>query len=477
MCSSHIFFDGSLPPQKREERVRRLESYLKQRHQLRFQHPKGCLIPDSNALPKSIERTLSFLQGHGAPPFLVPSVFDAIEETRYTSVTQVVHGEADSYCAAAVKDGGGLVLTGDSDLLVHDLGQAGAIVFLNDIDIEVADGKRAPVVGIPHTLRILVHQPAKIARRLQLASLVRLAYEIQSDPQVSFSQALQRSKQEVNDPTSYQVFSDEYTHLPLHSTSTGAQPPYLDPRLSEVIKQLQIPADGHSIHAYLPFLFDDPTRSSAWDVSLATRYLTYVILRSHMAKHVEDVTEYSRKGFRIHPASMPLQPCYIQDFLPILVQRLQELKEQFPSMPPTQRYRVYALKDTYQWYCDNDKSPPSRRQLAQAFTGGLSTLGTGWEHIHLDAQVQAVLYALRMLKQALCFLADYDGPQLDDTEDLNQIKGQLDDLPRLSDLIPCSRDLGTLVHTSAIDRTKIFDFITTVDESDGPLKSSLLHDW
>ncbi|MBE7179732.1 MAG: hypothetical protein INR71_00735 [Terriglobus roseus] len=68
-------------------------------------------------------------------PFVVPAVIEALRESGYRDVVRVVPGEADPYCAEDVRLHGGFVVTGDSDLLVYDLGQVGGVVFLQDFSL------------------------------------------------------------------------------------------------------------------------------------------------------------------------------------------------------------------------------------------------------------------------------------------------------------------------------------------------------
>ena len=62
-----------------------------------------------------------------------------------------------------------------------------------------------------------------------------------------------------------------------------------------------------------------------------------------------------------------------------------------------------------------------------------------WEDIHLEAQVQAVLYALRMIKQVLQFIAA--AIEIPLPEELLKLTTSLQDLPVLSRLIPSPFEL------------------------------------
>ncbi|KAL8938978.1 MAG: hypothetical protein Q9216_003604 [Gyalolechia sp. 2 TL-2023] len=213
---THIFFDGALPLHKRPVRISRLESSLKDLTKLHGQYPKG--FPTTSLLPHSSQQQHSsgnnprslftpttnpltpFHRLLPAPPFLVPAVLDALATSKYASVASIVPGEADPYCALAARDeGGGVILTSDSDLLVYDTGIHGSsVVFFNSIELFASETK----AGHPNSvLRANIFHPPSISKRLNLPGLQRLAYEIKSDPSIGLSEALSRARRDVGDPS------------------------------------------------------------------------------------------------------------------------------------------------------------------------------------------------------------------------------------------------------------------------------------
>ncbi|KAL8731904.1 MAG: hypothetical protein Q9181_004140 [Wetmoreana brouardii] len=409
-CSRHIYFDGYLPTRKRDIRFARLESYLKNLVKFKNQYPKGLQVSegtprptlDASELFTSSPSISPTLRGVPAPPFLVPAVLDVLANSRYASITEVVPGEADAYCASAAKGSGGLVLTGDSDMLVHDIGKDSAVVFFNHLEFKRIG--ESPEHDSMVTAEIF--RPADIAQRLGLPNLQRLAYEVKADPTIGFSEANRRARQSSNNPTRLRDFLEEYEiDQPTFTVPVPSQRsnPLLDPRISELILQLSSTED-QGVRIYLPFLIDDPSRSSAWVVSSAIRYLTYNLLCSYIPNPLEEITEVSRKGFRILPSAIPLSPSSISNEVEALTSHMQETQEHAPALTPTLRYRTFALRETYRWYITSDRNPPSHSIIDRALTCEYAKSTMTWEDIHLEAQIQAVLYALRMMKQSVTYL-------------------------------------------------------------------------
>ncbi|KAL8700281.1 MAG: hypothetical protein Q9224_001045, partial [Gallowayella concinna] len=293
---THIYFDGHLPHHKRPTRLSRLETSLKDLTKLRKKYPKGFPI---SSLPPSPVQSLpsshlfnSFhsiphaLRGLPAPPFLVPAVLDVLHGNKYADITAIVPGEADGFCAKAARDEGGVILTGDSDLLVYDLGDKGAVVFFAGLEMQENEG------GDGTVLRGMVYKTTEIANRFELPNLQRLAYEIKIDPNVGFMEAKRRARQsaaEEEDGVLWQGFREEYHYYSIPASPSlqeqqqQQQTHRLDPRLSELILQLSSSPSHEQADAtiYLPFLIDDPSRSSAWDVSAEIRHALYDFLATH----------------------------------------------------------------------------------------------------------------------------------------------------------------------------------------------------
>ncbi|KAL8707681.1 MAG: hypothetical protein Q9220_007343 [cf. Caloplaca sp. 1 TL-2023] len=475
---SSIYFDGNLPPRKRDIRIKRLESSLKELIAFQKRHPDGFPI-SAFASAQLIDRCSHLFSPRlslpssrrkiPTPPFIVPAVLDTLAQSKYASITAIVPGEADAYCAKTAReiDEEAVILTGDSDLLVYDLGPHGGVVFFNTLDIEETD-------GIP-TLKASVHRSAEIAKSLELPDLKRLAHEIRLDANVGFAEAKRRANSPVKDMVSWQQFVEEYSDPLASAGEPRALEPgkFLDPRLSELILQLITAAaeiiNEEDITIYLPFLTEDPSRTSAWDVSSHIRHLAYLMLVSplHDNHHrhpyplasptMRDeesnitINEVSRRGNRIVSSPLPFNssispPHKSQHPFYKLIIRLDATKTHFPILPPCLRYRTFALKETLAWYIDNDKTPPSPSLILEVLTGECMDGVLSWENVHLTAQVEAVLYALRMLRQVAVWLEGMEG---EEGEILGEIMACVSDLPDIGSLMPGGGELQGMWTTVA----------------------------
>ncbi|KAL9021707.1 MAG: hypothetical protein Q9185_001071 [Variospora sp. 1 TL-2023] len=457
---SHIYFDGFLPVHKRPTRQARLELSLKGLVKTYNLFPAGFSVgavsphaPSPSWNPDQLFHSplpLSSFHRHlPAPPFLVPAVLDGLAESRYSSITDVVPAEADVYCALAAFKLGGTILTSDSDLLVFNIGPKASVVFFNTLSISALDGD--PASG--SILKANTFKTGELAQKFQLPNLHRLTYEIKINPTLSFSDALRKTKTPVAHPVDFRAFLEEYA-LPSSSSSSSSsssyaatpitsidlKPAFLDPRLSELIFQLRSSPSqaAKEIIVYLPFFLDDPTRSSAWAVSACIRHTTYSFLTCQLSPN-STIAETSRQGYRILSTGIsPVSDPNLKHLPPLL----KASQQKFPMLHPSLSFRVFALAYIHQWHIDHDRKPPSRPSLLHALTGQATLQHhLSWEAIHLDAQVEGVLYALRMLRQSLRYLGDVAAAAGD------SLAGLLEDhLPDLIDgLCPSREEVRGLV--------------------------------
>jgi len=135
-----IYFDGYLPPSKLNVRLERLRAQTKRLNDHHAANPTPGRPPPASPRPTSQVlfnniATRPTLTALPPVPFLVPAILDTLRVSgTYRSMVEIVPGEADSYCARYLKQSGGIVFTGDSDLLVHDLSSVGAVCFFKDIE-------------------------------------------------------------------------------------------------------------------------------------------------------------------------------------------------------------------------------------------------------------------------------------------------------------------------------------------------------
>jgi hypothetical protein len=395
-----------------------------------------------------------------AAPFLVPAVIEKLSNApKYQRLTGVVPGEADLYCAQHVKEHGGIVLTGDSDLLVHDLGALGSVGFFRDIEIvETTEGK---------ILRCLQYHIATIMERVDLRSsqgLKALAFEMVMDPHASFAQVLQKAKKQqaiLDYPGMYRDFSEEYKSLlPLmgkptidketSSTPLGEVLKWLDPRISEYVlqfptiataagiaerplryKDTQVPLD-----VFLPFLVDCPSKTSAWEMSTSVRQLAYGLMNLTALddQQISTVIEHRRQqnGSRGREWQLPtiLEIPSACETLTNLLKLISEVKHIPIRKIALYQDAAYATSAGKQCLSNDFISAPGPRRLT-------------WDSVHLSAQFHGSYYSFRILRQILGVVSAYLGSSnLPST--VQELSSALEMLPALEELPNISSDLQWL---------------------------------
>ena len=262
-----ICFDGALPISKRATRLSRIEKSRQKLESCR-QRP---IHPTANRHRKATPiKPAHIWQRRHLPsrwtnlpenPFMVSAVYEDLTnrwskqmmattihpcaaqlegEYPWAKITNMVPGEADLDCARITKLTGSAVLTNDSDLAVHDLGQRGALVLLNSLEFldDSPDLTSSQIRGLS------IH-PHEICVRLGIRSLQRFAYELTQDPHRGFSDLVRRSKQDLGMESviGFNEFLQEYLDNPDHHTPLQDIPSALklDPRVSELFWQYKLP--------------------------------------------------------------------------------------------------------------------------------------------------------------------------------------------------------------------------------------------
>jgi hypothetical protein len=438
--SKRIYFDGYLPPSKLNIRLERLRALTRRLNDYYHASPApfrvSSLAPETNSkslLDRTARRSNS--TNFPAAPFLVPAIMNALGDSEtYKAVLEVVPGEADLYCGRYLKQHGGLVLTGDSDLLVHELGINGSVGFFQDI--ETLPGKK------PGALRGLIYFPASIADRLSLPSahgLRTLAFEMVMDCHGTFRKLLSQAcdLKAVNAyKDEYVAFLGEYDALP-----AGAGEPSvagderhteamkvlreLDPRISEYVLQFPSiatwadrrgPADGSaSVQVFLPFLVDCPVRTTAWEASISIRQLAYGLLKLIVPKNEQayGVVEHRRqnnlngKGYQVSNSLTTHEACMA------FVGLVDQVHHKCSHLDFTHRWIAFAICQEIGWSSSIGKHSLSTFVAEEPFSSTAKIQNHAnctWDSIHFLAQMKGIFYSLRMLQQISRFLAAYEYP-------------------------------------------------------------------
>ncbi|KAF3401864.1 hypothetical protein F1880_009712 [Penicillium rolfsii] len=433
-----ICFDGALPVSKRETRRARIE---KSRHRLELSRRRAPT--SSNEWREEVTLPPTQLwQGRNLParwrnlpenPFMVSAVFEdlrtrwnrdqILQETRcdsshlpdadypWADITVMVSGEADVECALVSRLTGSAILTNDSDLIVHDLGPHGSVVFLNSVQlVEDIDGKAGSQI------RAMRLHPNELATRLGIKDIPRFAYALNENPQLGFSELVRQAKDNqglIEQSDKYHDFLCVY-QLAVERSSVVRGSAYvqnLDPRVSELFWQYELPevfCEANQPHIYLGILFEDHSRRCAWELGRFYRALGYSLLNlAHPpARQFTTVCEFVRRGTRIVAEQVTLSgPGTVASDLSMLQERLDLARSVFEAADQSTFWVMFAIAEIYS-DSSSQTSLPTAEQLERYLTRGFIGEGTEWYDVHLLAQIHAVLYSLRMLQQLVRFFPD-----------------------------------------------------------------------
>lgn len=386
-------------------------------------------------------------------PFLVPAVLEALlESSQYLHITEVVPGEADLYCAKHLNQYGGIVLTGDSDLLVHDLGEDGAVSFFKDLDLSTK--------GI---LSSQIYQPSAISQRLNLPGahgLHSFAFELLMDPHGTFRKLLvnaQSLKAATANPLEFEHFLKEYKQLPspleakdLAETISVLRG--LDPRISEyalqypylaqIAGQREVVEDSETLRIFLPFLLDFPLRTNAWEVSTVVRQLAYGLVnlivpeiqqRLIVSEHRKQQDKSAGRELQLPTVSQLPEACGAVTTL------CSQLRQTLAGLSESQIWTAFAIHQEIQYSHSRAKTP-----LCKVIVQQLADLGNEhnmrnkrknftWDIVQFFAQVQGSYYSFRILKQIMSLVVSH-APAESLPEPILSLHRQLSSLPKLCHL-------------------------------------------
>ncbi|KAK2865100.1 hypothetical protein FQN49_003915 [Arthroderma sp. PD_2] len=430
-----IYFDGALPGSKRETRIERMRKLASKLEQACLAKERGFKSGTSQRSRAKLDTEIFFTRRsmnpkfYGLPdnPLMVATV---VEDLKYrwdwqsiglhnygsieggsdlagrpwADITEVVLGEADTFCAETARERGSAVLTGDSDLLVHDLGPNGSVVFLDSIErYEILDSKdELPSMG----LRATEMCPSKIAKQLGVTSLQRVGYELKQDPYTKLSRVIELSKyddKKWETSPSYIEFLSEYTsrgyRMPEEDTNGF---PLLDSKVSELVAQYYLPefnSDGDELYFYLPVMPEKHGRRCGWAEGSDIRAIAYSIinLSCPAGRRRSTVLEHTRRGQRIAPTSIPLLG--EATLAPLVEDLLMQLQSSLSATKETNIY-CWIFFALLRIYSDMEYSTiPKPGAMSNFFKVGYAGDMLKWDDIHLRAQISCILYSLRMLKQ------------------------------------------------------------------------------
>lgn len=396
-------------------------------------------------------------------PFMVSTVFEdlrkrwnkaniliAVQDTFYfnhdelgeqdfpwAAITVMVPGEADAECARMSRLTGAAVLTNDSDLILHDLGSKGSVLFLDSVELSDWDPTR-PTDSKVKARRLC---PTSLSSRLGIRSVRYFAYELSQNPQFGLSELIRRSRDNCDflDLTSdYQNFLEEYDYG-LNSQAIAQHPQDLDPRISEIFLQYDT-QDAHftgsSPHMYLAILSEDHSRRCAWEEGRSYRALGYSILNlcRPFAERYQFVEEYVRRGGRIAIDRITMgDEGWITSEMHSFHTSLSFAQATFgKKISSSCFWRLFAMCELFRE--ETNHTAPDVSRLCRFLRLGYMGEAVGWADVHLCAQIHAVLYSLRILKQLLGLVTVTEEPVL-------RVKSMIAALPPLHVMMRSRREM------------------------------------
>lgn len=451
-----IYFDGTLPPSKFQTRLWRLFEGSRQANEYFLATTSGIRpLPGHKIRNRYRDTWLP------KPAFLVPTILESIRSLeRYRNITHMVPGEADPYCAEDLRKNGGTLLTGDSDLVLYDLGPAGSVVFLHDLEIDKlpTDLTAVEVAERRRIITAMTYEQSEICRRLSLKpgheSMLSLGFEAKTGAVFTARSKLSQSNWQYLVPgraAEYAQFISEYQNRPALEQSVPEYFKFLDPRVAEFIHDIATtPAskplrdeDGKGPAVYLPLILDRWDLMSAWNPSMPVRQLAYNFCWGNEAAR-SAVVEYRRtlskqsKGQVVEVLDGPGASEALEGILGFLGNFIDGTTGSSRS-----QWITVCLSLEIGYTASTDREPTALKLWQKAAKAAGRLDPSDWDAVHLVAHIQSTLYSFRMLQQVLKCRIGYlaNSPAL--VRQVQSLEAYLSTLPPIAEY-PCPPDMENL---------------------------------
>jgi hypothetical protein len=288
--------------------------------------------------------------------------------------------------------------------------------------------------------------PGEVGQRLGLAvegGWMRVGFEV-AERVGTFYEAVRRAKagaigglcggkMDREKTERFEAFIEEFRAQEDKEDSAWAG---LDPRVAEVATQCEDQGKvEQTVHVYLPFLIEDPARASAWKVAVAWRTLAYALLMHGIDHRGEGrrLLEYGRRGDRIVPAEVGVPGWEVcLGCAERFAQQLEAARQRLTCLPAMGFWRMFAMVVVYRWHIDIEQPFPPAQAVWNALFG-VQGRPWNWMEVYISAQLDAVLYSLRILKQALAYLAKKPACTLE--PHIATLAMELESLPPIGDMM------------------------------------------
>lgn len=429
-----IYFDGSLPSSKKEERHKRIceKSHAVQKYFL-------TTIPGINTNDSRVPRNLI-----PDPPFHVPAILEALSlHQRYRHITHVVPGEADPYCAADVRQNGGMLLTSDSDLLLYDLGPTGSVVFLKDIQLDLGATESGSSISA------LTWKPHELCRRLSLEpsqlNMLHLGFEVKAKA-CHASRGLSKQSSwasfERDNAEEFAAFVAEYDSTADHTAVALNGMGHLDPRISEFVLDWargETPSGNSEstkdLTVWLPLLVDRWDQASAWDLSTTIRQLAYSYCQRGDSS-VSTVKEY-RRTLSLQSAGQAVELLDESGILEAtrgLLEHVDHFVVNGSTVPRKLQWITMCLSVEIGHAAQEGKQSNALELWRKAATSEGRLDPGSWGSLHLAAQILGTLYSFRMLQQVISTIQPGGSmSRAASSDQLERLRKRLSSLPTIAE--------------------------------------------
>lgn len=428
-----IYFDGSLPSSKKEERHKRIceKSHAAQKYFL----TTILGVNTHSRVPKNLIPN---------PPFHVPAILEALSlHQKYRHITHVVPGEADPYCAADVKQNGGMLFTSDSDLLLYDLGSTGSVIFFKDVQLDLG------VTEPSGSISALTWKPHELCRRLSLEpsqmSMLQVGFGVKLKPCHSPRGLPNRSSWasiKQDNAEEFAAFVAEYDGSADHTAIALNCIGHLDPRVSEFVldwaKGDTSGGDSEStkdLTVWLPLLVDRWDQASAWDLSTTIRQLAYSCCqRGESSKST--VKEY-RRTLSLQSAGQAVELLDESEILEAtrgLLEHVDHFVVNGSTVPRKLQWITMCLSVEIGHAAQEGKHSNALYLWRKAAMSQGRLDPGSWDTLHLTAQILGTLYSFRMLQQVISTI-QAGGPmsRAASSDQLERLRERLSSLPPIAE--------------------------------------------
>lgn len=386
---------------------------------------------------------------------MVPSVIETLLQSPWSERVHVVPEEADVACARSARLTGATILSDDSDLSAYNLNRGSVAV------LQTLEKTQQRQSGGASELTVSCICPEIVAQSLRIPSVQRLAFQRSLDSRGTTPVIAERARTSVIKTKQNEFKTFKTTYHISECWWPDADLNLLDPRIAEHVVHINEHEPSSTPRLYLPLLHEDPDRDYSWSYGQGLRQLAYSLYASlaDPAPLKGTVIEYARKGARVGTTDVTHLDSNELDAA--VCAALEDLRHVGAWLPI--QWWAYALRRVVKQKLDAGKSISLGDVQALLLGQADNPLECSWSTLHLHANIQAVLYSTRILRQLLQYAQKGERTsELGQLLTVDELEMALADLPSIAELFLNVEELRLLAlarpeETKAmIERVKLF---------------------